>query len=72
MDERTLKLKGSILGVSFEVTAKNTGPHDLHFQGEAWGMPVDVKIGVDHNTDILSASGTLLGNEFTITGTVAD
>lgn len=68
-----LKLTGAILGVSFDVTVQHEEIDDggkIIVTGEAWGMPVDITFVAGEMT--LSASGTLLGNEFTIDAAKAE
>lgn len=72
MDSRTLNLKGSILGVSFDVVVEAPSENALKVTGEAWGMPVSIIAAHDNEADEIVATGTLLGNEFTINGTVAE
>lgn len=64
-----VKLTGSVLGVSFDVVAAasiDESGKALTITGEAWGMPVEIKVAADDDT--ISVTGTLLGNEFTISG----
>lgn len=65
--DRKLRLKGAILGVAFDVivTANPKSP-ELDITGEAWGMPVDIKLVENEDNDMIGVTGTLLGNDFII------